>query len=85
MNDKKEIQKCEECDGKIMTDYIRNENYCEVCGLVKDPIHPMGHGINGLVSYASHNGLQNKLTEIRLVTTTQGLRAGRLFVAGLVN
>ena len=77
--------KCEECGNKIVTDYIRNEHYCEICGLVKDPIHPMGHGITGLVSYAAHNGLQDKLTEIRLVITNQGLRAGRLFVAKLVN
>ena len=77
--------KCEECGNKIVTDYIRNEHYCEICGLVKNPIHSMGHGINGLISYAAHNGLQDKLTEIRLVTSIQGLRAGRLFVAKLVN
>ena len=85
MNDKKEIRKCQECGNKIITDHIRSESYCSVCGLITDPNHPMGLGINGLVSYMLHHNLYTHIEEIRLITTFQGLRAARLEVAKLEN
>ena len=75
---------CEECGSdRIITDYIRSETYCDKCGLVKDPTHKMGSGINGLVSYMSHNSLSQHTEDIRTLATFNGLRAARLAVSKL--
>ena len=77
------IQNCEECGGVVIEDYVRSESYCDKCGLVIEPNHPMGHSINDLVDYMNHNNLQDQVDQIRIVASFQGLRAARLEVAAL--
>ena len=83
MNDKKEVMKCDECGGKLIKDFIRDETYCVKCGLVYEPNHKMGHRISGLLEYMNHNGLQDYIESARVTFTMQGLAAARLFVSKL--
>jgi hypothetical protein len=83
MKNKKEISKCDECNGKIIKDEIRGEYYCEKCGLVRDPAHAMGRGINGLIDYMFHNRLNDYVDSVRLVFKNEGLAKARLMVSKL--
>ena len=83
MNDKKEEMTCDECGGKLIKDFIRSETYCSECGLVWDPIHPMGKGFSGLLSYMGSRGLNDHIESVRVTFTMQGLAAARLMVSKL--
>ena len=79
--------KCEEC-GTVLKTGIPDQDsrgyiWCRKCGLIYDPNHPMGQTINSLLSYASHNGLQNYIDKIRAEAISNGLRSARLMVSKL--
>lgn len=83
MKDEKVIIKCEECGGKIIKDYVRNENYCSKCGLVINNLHLMGHGINGLIQYMNHESLNDYIESVRIMYNMEGLTKARLMVSKL--
>ena len=83
MEDKKIIVRCDECGGKIVKDYVRNESYCDVCGLVIDNLHMMGRGIDGLIQYVNHRSLNDHTEVIRVVYFMEGLAKARLMVSKL--
>lgn len=75
--------KCDECNGKIIHDFVRNEHYCKNCGLVLEPNHRMGHTINDLVSYINYINLGDIAENIQMINMMDGLAAARLEVAKL--
>lgn len=81
-NIKKDL-KCDECNGKIIKDYIRNEYYCCECGLIYEPNHKMGHGLSGLISYMISQGFNDYISDIQLTHHLSGLALARLEVSKL--
>jgi tRNA(Ile2) C34 agmatinyltransferase TiaS len=71
----KNENRCDECGGKIISDVdTRGYEFCEKCGLVKDPTHPHD---------ARHHGLDDKIELIYTTATFEGLRTARLLTAKL--
>lgn len=83
MKNEKEPLRCDECNGKMIKDFIRDETYCEKCGLVRNPGHPMGKGLSGLISYANYRGLNDHIDDVRLIYQMEGLAKARLMVMKL--
>lgn len=80
----KNENRCDECGGKIISDIdTRGYEFCEKCGLVRDPTHPHGYGVSGLLDYARHHGLDDKIELIHTTATFEGLRTARLLTAKL--
>ena len=83
MTNEKRIR-CEECGGKIIEGIdSRGYNFCEKCGLVTNEYNPMGHGINGLIDYMNHHGLQDSVDIVRAINSIEGLCYARLLVSKL--
>lgn len=83
MNDQKEKLICDECNGMMIKDFIRNETYCSKCGLVYDPNHPMHRGLSGLIDYMNHRSLNDYVDDARVTYVIEGLAAARLKVSKL--